>query len=121
MLPPALEDISVFVAALRQLRSGLNEAYREAEILAFLAVSLLTVNNLKLRVRAVCVTYMIYIVRRTHKMATIGRHLRCIFRGITHHSWLAHNYKPEKEHLQSEIFHLMDRTFVYSLWLLSYS
>ena len=49
----------------------------------------------------------------------LERHSRFMFRGITRHLWLAHSYKPEKEHLQSKSFHLMYRTFVYSLWLLT--
>ena len=59
------EDVSVFIAALQKLRSGFNEACVEAEMFAFLGVSLLTLNSLKLRVQAVCVTY---IIRRTDKM-----------------------------------------------------
>ena len=46
----AQRGCSCFVVALQQLRSGLNKACGEAETFAFLGVSLLMVESLKLRV-----------------------------------------------------------------------
>ena len=48
------EDVGIFVAASRQLCSGLNKACGKAETFAFLGASLMVVERLKIHVWTLC-------------------------------------------------------------------